>query len=372
MSSITCRPRREKRGWPTEPVDIDGEMLIALTGKSRFVVVKKALFVLSWTYAATIILWFLLHGWFGDTLWWLALLNAFVPFFFLPLVILVPICFAYRDWRYWRSVLVPLVIFAFLYGELFLPNALVRNAESITVMTFNTWGGSRLPETAHVIVENGVPNIVALQEVTPEMAGVLLDEIGDLYPYRLLAAEGTYRGMAVLSRFPLTEIETPQLAHPWWEVQAMRVEADAGSFTLYNVHPHATNILVYIEEGKDIAAEVRNSMAIRQQLIQTLVADFSQRDGPIVVVGDLNSTDQSDVYGLMRQHLTDAHRASGWGLGHTFPAYGGSFRGIPIFPLQMRLDMVFLSRDFRAVRTWVSRTYGESDHRPLLAEFVWR
>jgi endonuclease/exonuclease/phosphatase (EEP) superfamily protein YafD len=178
--------------------------------------------------------------------------------------------------------------------------------------------------------------------------------------------------MGVLSRFPLTEIDTSHLAHPWWEVQAMWVETTAESFILYNVHPHATNILVYIEEETAIAAEARDSIAIRQQLIETLVADFSRRDGPIVVVGDFNSTDQSDVYALMRRYLADAHRASGWGLGHTFPAYGGSFRGIPIFPLQMRLDMVFLSRDFRAARTWVSETYGESDHRPLLAQFVWR
>ena len=121
-----------------------------------------------------------------------------------------------------------------------------------------------------------------------------------------------------------------------------------------------------------MAAEVRSSMAIRQQLVETLVTDFSHRDGPVVVVGDFNSTDQSDVYALMQEHLTDVYRASGWGFGHTFPAYDGSFRGIPIFPLQMRLDMVFVSEDFRAVRAWVSRTYGESDHRPVLAELVWR
>ena len=204
------------------------------------------------------------------------------------------------------------------------------------------------------------------------MAEVFLEEAGDAYPYRLLTPENTYRGMGVLSRFPLTEIDTSYLAHRLWQVQAMRVEAPAGPFTLYNVHPDATNVLVYIEERMDIPEEVRSSMAIRRQLIEALVTDFSQRDGPIVVVGDFNSTDQSDVYALMRRHLTDAHRASGWGLGHTFPAYGGSFHGIPIPPLQMRLDMVFISRDFRAARTWVSKTYGESDHRPLLAEFVWR
>jgi vancomycin resistance protein VanJ len=347
---------------------MDGQVFV----KYRGGLIKKILVVLPGIYAAIIVLWFLLHGCFGDTIWWLALLNAFAPFFFLPLILLVPACVVYRHPAFWRSVALPLVIFVFLYGELFLPNTPVRDADSITVMTFNIWGGSRSPETAHVIVENGLPDVVALQELTPQMADVFLEEIGDSYPYRLLAPEGTYHGMGVLSRFPLTEIDTTYLAHPWWRVQAMRVEAPAGPFTLYNVHPDATNVLVYIEEGMAIPAEVRSSMALRQQLIETLVADFSQRDGPIVVVGDFNSTDQSDVYALMRQHLTDAYRASGWGFGHTFPAYGGSFHGIPILSLQMRLDMVFFSEDFRAARAWVSRTYGESDHRPLLTELVWR
>ena len=330
------------------------------------------LLVLSWTYAAIIVFWFLLHSCFGDTIWWLALLNVFVPFLFLPLVLSIPLCVVYRYPAFWRSVLLPFVIFVFLYGELFLPNVPVRDGDPITVMTFNIWGGSQLSETAHVIVENGLPDIVALQELTPQMADVLLEEVGDSYPYRLLAPEGAYHGMGVLSRFPLTEIDTRHLAHYWWRVQAMRVDSPAGPFTLYNVHPDATNVLVYIEEERDIPAEVRSSMTLRQQLIETLIADFTQRDGPIVVVGDLNSADQSDVYALMRQHLTDAYRASGWGFGHTFPAYSGRFHGIPIPSLQMRLDMVFMSEDFRAVRAWVSRTYGESDHRPLLTELVWR
>jgi vancomycin resistance protein VanJ len=345
-------------------------MPITSAKKPEHKLVKKIILILSWGYAAIVVLWFLLHACFGDTIWWLALLNAFVPFFFLPLILLVPACVMYRHRTFWRSVALPLVIFVFLYGELFLPNVPVRDGDPITVMTFNLWGGSHSPETVRVIVENGLPDIVALQELTPQMAEVLLEEVGDAYPYRLLAPEDTYHGMGVLGRFPLTEIDTRHLVHPWWRVQAVRVEAAAGPFTLYNVHPDATNVLVYIEEDRTIPEEVRSSMVLRQQVIEMLVSDFSQRDGPVVVVGDFNSTDQSGVYALMQEHLIDAYRASGWGFGHTFPAYSGSFRGIPIFPLQMRLDMVFVSKDFRAARAWVSRTYGESDHRPLLTELV--
>ena len=295
-----------------------------------------------------------------------------VPFLFVPLVLLIPACFLYRQQAFWISVALPLLIFAVLYGRLFLPKPPVRNSDSITVMTFNIWGGSHSPATARVIVENGLPDIVALQELTPQMADVFLAELGDAYPYRLLRPEGTYRGMGVLSRFPLTEIDTRHLAHPRWQIQAMRVESPAGSFTLYNVHPDAPNALAYIEAGMDVPAEMRAILVMHQQFGEALIADFSRRVEPVVVAGDFNSTDQSDVYALLRQHLTDAYRAVGWGFGHTFPAYGGSFRGIPIPSLQMRLDMVFYAADFRAARASVSRTYGESDHRPLLTELVWR
>jgi endonuclease/exonuclease/phosphatase (EEP) superfamily protein YafD len=195
---------------------------VYIYGKIGFVVIKNIFLGLSWAYAGLIVLWLLLRVFWGDALWWLGLLNAFVPFFFLPLVLFVPACLVYRHPGFWFSVSVPVVMFLLLYGGLFLPRAPVRAGAPLTIMTFNIWGGSRLPETARVVVENGLPDIVALQELTPQMAEVFVAELGDAYPYRLLRPEGTYRGMGVLSRFPLTEIDTRHLADPRWQIQALR------------------------------------------------------------------------------------------------------------------------------------------------------
>jgi len=73
----------------------------------------------------------------------------------------------------------------------------------------------------------------------------------------------------------------------------------------------------------------------------------------------------------MQSVLKDVHGSVGWGFGHTFPAYAGSFRGIPIFSRQMRIDMIFYSPELAAVGTQVSATHGESDHLPVIAELVW-
>lgn len=118
-------------------------------------------------------------------------------------------------------------------------------------------------------------------------------------------------------------------------------------------------------------AEVQKSYQVRKQLIESLVTDIEKRDGPVIVVGDFNSTDQSDVYRLIRNRLLDAHRAAGWGWGHTFPAYAGNYRGVPIFARQMRIDMIFYSKEFTALDCRVGSSYGESDHLPVLAELTW-
>ena len=115
-----------------------------------------------------------------------------------------------------------------------------------------------------------------------------------------------------------------------------------------------------------------SSCEARRAFFRRLVADLASRPGPVVVAGDLNSTDKSEVYAILSAHLTDAHRAVGWGFGHTFPAYAGSYRGIPIVPRQMRIDIVFASDEFVPLHSRIGSTYGESDHLPVLAELGWR
>lgn len=81
-------------------------------------------------------------------------------------------------------------------------------------MSFNIWGGSQSKETARVILDNGTPDIVAVQELTPQMATTLLKEVGDIYPYRAFQTGPRNEGMGVLSRYPLVELETSYLDAP--------------------------------------------------------------------------------------------------------------------------------------------------------------
>jgi len=326
--------------------------------------------VLGWLYASLIIAWFVLHAWVGDAIWWLALLNSFTPFLFLPLLLILPACLVCR-WRAFQiSAVPPVLIFLVLYGDLFLPQLAIASGEdSLVIMTFNVWGYSGSAETAQAIIHDEVPDIVAIQELSSQMGEVLLAELGAVYPYRSIrfGAEQD-SGMAVLSRYPLAVLEAEGLSG--WQMQVVEIHTGERTVTLYNIHLEVANVLAYIEDGTSLPEAVRASWAKREAQVRALVADL--RPGPVIVAGDLNSTDQSTAYGLLRKALADAHRVAGWGFGHTFPAYGGSWRGIPIVARQMRIDMIFYSQDFVALRCQVGSTHGESDHLPVVAELVWR
>lgn len=323
-------------------------------------------------YAGLLGAWFILYQILGDTIWWLTLLNIFAPYLFLPLSLLLPFSLIVK-WRLLRALSLPLLIFAWLYGQLFLPGwPVATNGQPISVMSFNIWGASRTPATARVIPANGSPDIVAIQELTPRMAKTIFEELKGAYRYRVLQAAGGNRGMGVLSRYPLKEVDASHLRDPDWQIQIVEVEVNGQIITVYNCHPRSFNALFYIEYDLPLARPMQAVYQRRKQLIEQLIEDTKKRSTPVIVVGDFNSPDRSDVYAILTSALANAHQETGWGFGHTFPAYGGGFMGIPILPRQLRLDMIFYSDEFVALSSRVSAAHGESDHLPVVAELAWK
>ena len=92
---------------------------------------------------------------------------------------------------------------------------------------------------------------------------------------------------------------------------------------------------------------------------------MEQVDGPILVVGDLNFTDQEHEYKLLTGTLEDAHRESGWGMGFSFSRLPSS--GIAMW----RIDYVLYSKEFVVLNTQTGEFNG-SDHRPVIAILGWR
>ena len=247
-----------------------------------------------------------------------------------------------RQPTYWLGLLLPTTLFLYLYGTLFIPKqppAYRPTPAPVRLLTFNYWHGSQSTETAQVILDNALPDIVALQEASPQAQRRILQTVGQHYPYFFFDTTIGRRGIGVLSRYPLEKISSNAFIE--LSCHQYRVTIDAAyHFRLYNFHPHSTNVLYYLGNLSSIIQQVQESFRLRTLLGQQLADEIRAHTEPTIVVGDFNTTDQSDAYAHLRTILHDAHRAIGWGLGHTFPTYGGYFRQIPIVPRQVRIDMI--------------------------------
>lgn len=341
-------------------------------------------------YVLWIVLWFGLSRVYGDGLWWLALINPFAALFFIPLPLLLVANLWVGARSVWWMATIPAAIFLWLYGPYFAhPRRRAADrertgedgAETLTLMTFNLWWRSRERATArvplHVSDEAGEsaaqgPDVVAVQELMPEMAELLHQELAHIYPHRQFVVGEEMqppRRLGVLSRYPLTPVDAEHLVERDFRVQIVRVEWPTQPFLLYNIHPRATLIVRYLREAGPLAQKVRRSFAQRTAAFQRLSDDIAGRTEPVVVVGDFNSTDQSDAYRHMARVLHDAHRVAGWGLGHTFPMHGADLGDLPLPPRLMRLDMIFYSEGLAAQSCRAGRVHGESDHLPVIARF---
>jgi vancomycin resistance protein VanJ len=176
----------------------------------------------------------------------------------------------------------------------------------------------------------------------------------------------------VFSRYPLTKLTSKHLFELGWQIQIMRVQVGERTFILYNCHPLSSNIMHYLHYGQSVPLEVRYSFDIRTTLIKQLITDMAERTEPIMVVGDFNSTPQSDVYRILSEKLLDSQQEAGWGFGHTFPSRLINFRSLPLFPRLIRIDMILHSQDFVALSNYVSTAHGESDHLPVVAQLAWK
>lgn len=325
-------------------------------------------------YVASLVLWFVLHLLFQDGIWWLALISIFSPYLFTPSIVLIPLACVKSSRLAVKAALLSALVFCWEYGYLLHLGTIKsdeKGREPITVMSFNIWGYSQSVQTAAAITALETPDVVALQELAPAMAQVLNEELSGLYPYQLLAPDEEANGRGILSRYPLADLGASISPSLGQFAQVVQVQVKDRTLTLYNVHLSPTNLFYDLETKNSLADGVRLSFETRMWQATLLANDMARRKEPIIVMGDMNTTEQSEAYDILTQSLQDAHRTVGKGFGHTFPAYRGSFRGIPIFSRLVRVDMILYSASFTGVTSRVSRKYGESDHLPVSATLNW-
>ncbi|REK15533.1 MAG: hypothetical protein DWQ37_09525 [Planctomycetota bacterium] len=190
------------------------------------------------------------------------------------------------------------------------------------------------------------PDIVYLMEVSPRWSETLEALAAD-YPHRKLILRWGTDGVALLSRFAFRGVEVRGLPGGGLPTLVAEVAAPGGDFTLIAAHPASP--------GSRQNVELRN-----RQFVE--LAELAQdRAGPVMILGDLNSTGWSPYFGRLIEDSGLADSRQGFGVEPTWPRF-------PL-PLRIPIDHCLASPEISIVDRRVGPSVG-SDHRPLLVDFA--
>ena len=246
-----------------------------------------------------------------------AMLMVFEPLLFIAaLVVLAPLAL----WRRARTLAAALAVAVILGGCLFgsewisLPGS-GAGRHDISVMSWNVQYGTRTPADQAAQLRGATADIVALMEVEPDASAAIDADptVAAHYPYRALAPRVGPWGLALLSRYPISDVVST--ADP--ACLDLYVAAPQGKVHVIVAHPnHAaigTVTRLRLPVGYDPSDRDREIAVVRGRIEAALAAGDR-----LLVLGDFNTTPSEAEYGVLTHGLRDTHVEVGEGPGWTW------------------------------------------------------
>lgn len=227
-----------------------------------------------------------------------------------------------------------------------------ESSDDLRIMTFNVHPTNDQMEPLAQLILSSDLDIVALQEITDESQNALLLALGDEFPHVAFDEQ-----LALFSRFPVQELHVDE---DLMQSQLVRLSLPEGEAYVWNVHaPTAVKQSIWKAQKRDL-------LIIEDAL--------KESTAPTILMGDLNTTHQSENYNYVADHLVDTHSVAGQGLGLTYPEPDVLYTYAPQLdshlqwiPPMLRIDYIFVSEDWQVkMNEVIDDGYG-SDHRPVVA-----
>jgi len=302
---------------------------------------------------------------------WPPLLLLFAdlgPFLYAPLVLLVPLAVVSRARVAMAALAAVGAVFLVVYLPFLLPRpgaAPAPTGRPITAMTFNLGPDVSQPAGLAAAIDAAGADVVALEELYPAAAQAFAVGLAGRYPYRLLPSEPGSNGL--LSRYPILEREVFRPAGVGRAALRASLQLDGSVAQVYVLHPEPPVIALRPRPG--VVRPTLVAAHLEAQLAD-VVARASSAPGPVLVMGDLNMSDQSRPYVVMRSAMHDAFAEAGWGLGFTFPV-NRRLGGLSLPGPLVRIDYIWFNDALYALEARVG-CQGGSDHCYVLARLASR
>jgi len=217
------------------------------------------------------------------------------------------------------------------------------NARVLTIVSANVNLENRDTTSLVRWLAEAKPDALVLQEVSPEYAKKLDALLG--FPFRHLVPRNDPFGIVVLSRFPITHVQTVKDEDGIEHIDAL-IDWNCKQIRLTAWHPMPPiSQYDHTKRNHQLLALAKKAKASGQ---------------PAIVAGDFNATPWSSAFSKLDQ--AGLRRASG--LTPTWPAVGRGWMGIPI-------DHVLVTSQWSIVEREVGPNLG-SDHLPVLVRIALR
>ena len=223
--------------------------------------------------------------------------------------------------------------------------------------SYNVEVGDQDDPATVTAVGAGNADVVCLQETTPEWEDVIRSTYSDQYPYQLYnhnLPDAGAGGLAVLSKFPITDggwQPGPNGWHPAWH---LNVDTPAGRIQILNLHLRAAHdgngnaVSSYLSSSDDHVFEIKQFMSL------------APSDAPSLVIGDFNEGVEGAAIGYLEAR----------GFRNALPLYHpGQFtwkHASVANQFSQTLDHILFDGSFAPLNAWVM-DIGASDHIPVMA-----
>ncbi|WP_282116178.1 endonuclease/exonuclease/phosphatase family protein [Cellulophaga baltica] len=300
----------------------------------------------------------------------------FIAFFSLtiPILVLSNLLFLLyyvfgRNKRAFFSFFILLISYLSLssFFKLRFSNATDTSAD-VTLMTFNVRSFNKnmnikndavFEETLDLITTEN-PDVICFQEFNFRKQNDFVN-----YKYKYLEYK-TNQGKVKLgfySKYPI--INQGLINFPESPNNAAFVDIVVAKDTLrvYNLHLESLRVvpdkdIIAQEESKKLYRRLTNSFKKQQQQAQIIKDHKEQSPYKVIVCGDFNGTQYSNVYKTIRGEMLDTFQEKGSGYGRTY-----NFKYYPV-----RIDFILLDNSFE-VLSHKNYNVKLSDHFPVMTSF---
>lgn len=258
---------------------------------------------------------------------------------------------ALKRWRFASLALGCMVINLFVILPYYLPPTLkpnMINSKPLRILQINLLGPNQDHQKVLELIQEVKPDIIGAEEVRPRWATTLQKNLKD-YPYRIVEPEATAFGIALFSKYPLSNIHIVKFGSPFGSRKRFfpsivaDIQVGKQPVTVLVTHP-LPPLRGFNVRNSQLADIARNRPTYQENLI---------------LIGDLNVTPWSPYF-------QDLIKATGLRDSQLSLGVQSSWKS-PIPGVMIPIDHILLSKKFTVISRKLGRDIG-SDHLPVLVD----